>query len=222
MPPIRLRTQALLVPMICRRAAKDWGPVGPLHFSLALGPARMHTALAREVRPHMRPDTWQRIQDGYDEFPRCRAEGVAQSEIDAASARLGLPFPADYQEFLRRYGAGYVDSHVIAGLRRFPSAPNDVWDVVGLTEDYRHQTYPQAERLVIFSEDGSGNPIGFDEQGRVWLSDHDCCESVCLERSFEDWLCRWVFRSESATADYVARERWSDEALERLRKRQKG
>ena len=47
----------------------------------------------------MQTDTWHRIQKGYDDFPDGRADGAAQPEIDAASERLGLPFPADYQEF---------------------------------------------------------------------------------------------------------------------------
>lgn len=165
----------------------------------------------------MQIDVWQRIQACYDEFPRTRAEGVPQSEIDSASKRLGLPFPEDYQEFLRRFGAGYIGSEVIAGLRRFPSAPNDVWDVVGMTEDYRQRAFPHTDRLVVFTEDGAGNPIGFDEQGRIWLSDHNCCESVCLESCFEDWLRRWVLCVEPVSKGYVAREKWTDEMLQRSR-----
>ena len=39
--------------------------------------------------------------------------------------------------------------------------------------------------------DGFGNPVGFDEDGRVWVSDHDSCRFVCLESCFEDWMRRF-------------------------------
>ncbi len=146
-----------------------------------------------------------------------RGEGVAQSEIDAAAARLGVPFPPDYQEFLRRYGGGHAGSLSVAGLRRWEFASRSDWSVVELTEQHRSQRYPGAERWAIFSDDGFGNPIGFDEVGRIWLSDHDSCEFVCLESSFEDWMRRWALRIEPHRGGYIAQERWPDETVQRSR-----
>jgi hypothetical protein len=91
------------------------------------------------------------------------------------------------------------------------------WSVVELTEQHRARRYPGAERWAIFSDDGFGNPVGFDEFGRVWISDHDSCEFVCLESSFEDWVRRWALKIEPHRSGYIAQERWSDEILQRLR-----
>ncbi len=146
-----------------------------------------------------------------------RAQGVVQSEIDAAAARLGVQFPPDYQEFLRRYGGGHAGSFSVAGLRRWECASGSDWSVIELTEEHRSQRYPGAERWVIFSDDGFGNPIGLDEFGRIWISDHNTCEFVCLEASFEDWIRRWALRIEPHRSGYLAQERWPNEAFQKLR-----
>jgi hypothetical protein len=165
----------------------------------------------------MQASTLQELETSYAKFPGMRAEGVAQSEIDEAVVRLDVPFPADYREFLHRYGGGHAGSLPIAGLRRWEFAGRGEWSVVELTEHYRAQRYPGADRWVIFSDDGFGNPFGFDEFGRVWISDHDSCEFVCLESSFEDWVRRWALKIEPHRGGYIAQERWSDETLQRLR-----
>ncbi len=167
----------------------------------------------------MQSATLQKLEEAYGESPGIRAEGVPQSEIDAAASQLGVPFAEDYQEFLRRYGGGYAGSLSVAGLREWEFASRTDWNVKELTEHYRKQQYPGADRWVIFSGDGFGNPIGFDELGRIWISDHDSCEFVCIAKTFEDWLRRWALRIEPHRGGYIAQERWPDEIVQRLRKR---
>lgn len=156
----------------------------------------------------MTASTIQKLEESYSQFPGMCAEGVSQSEIDSAAVRLGVPFPEDYQDFLCRYGGGHVGSLCVAGLRQWQFAGHSDWNVVELTEHYREQRYPGAERWAIFSDDGFGNPIGFDEQGRVWISDHNSCEFACLESSFEDWVRRWALKAEPHRGAYIAQEKW--------------
>lgn len=166
----------------------------------------------------MQTSTLQKLEESYAEFPGMRAEGVPQSEIDTAAARIGIPFPADYQEFVRRYGGGHTGSLSVAGLRQWEFAGRNKWSVVELTEQHRAQRYPGAARWVIFSDDGFGNPVGFDEFGHVWISDHDSCEFVCLESSFEDWMRRWALSIEPHRSGYIVKEKWPDETVQRLRR----
>jgi hypothetical protein len=165
----------------------------------------------------MQTSTLQKLEELYTDFPGLRAEGVAQWEIDAAAARLRLPFPQDYQEFLRRYGGGHAGSLSVGGLRRWQVAAGTNWSVIELTQQHRARRYPGAERWVILSDDGFGNPVGFDELGRIWISDHNSCEFVCLESSFEDWMRRWALRIEPHRSGYIAQKRWPDETLQRFR-----
>jgi len=155
----------------------------------------------------MTSDTWQKLEDIYSECPGMRAEGVPQDEIDAASVELGIPFPSDYQQFLRRHGGGHAGSLTVSGLRRWKLAGRDDWSVIALTRRYRDQKYPGSDRWVIFSDDGFGNPVGFDQFGHIWLSDHNSGEFVCLEDSFENWIRRWALGVDAHRGGYIAQEK---------------
>jgi len=157
----------------------------------------------------MRSDTWRKLAAIYEKFPSMYAgERVADGEIDAAAERLGVPFPADYREFITRFGGGHAGSLPVAGLRRWEAAGNREWSVLELTDWHRAGRWPGTELWAVFSGDGFGNPVGFDAAGRVWLSDHDSCECVCLEAGFEDWLRRWALHAEERPKGYLDRCSW--------------
>ncbi len=109
-----------------------------------------------------------------------------------------------------RYGGGYIGSYAVAGLRKWASAANDGWHVVDQTMHFRKQEWPGTDQWIVFTDDGSGNPIGFDEQGRVWLSDHDSCELVGLELSFDSWIRGWALDRDETSEDYFAQLPWPD------------
>jgi hypothetical protein len=158
----------------------------------------------------MGSETLQWLAAIYTKFPEMTAgESVATDEIDSAEARLGVPFPAGYREFVARFGGGHVGSLPVAGLRRWATAGRGEWSVVESTERHRAEGWPGTEAWVVFSGDGFGNPVGFDAAGRVWLSDHNGRECVCLDASFEDWMRRWALQTEPyRTGDYLARWTW--------------
>jgi hypothetical protein len=165
----------------------------------------------------MKATTWEAIHSQHREFPQSHASGVTDADIRDAADRLGIVFPSDYSDFLRRCGGGHIGSYAIAGLRRWGFAANDNWCVVTQTESFRNQRYPGTERWVIFTDDGSGNPIGFDAEGRIWLSDHDSAEFVGLALSFETWLRTDALNLDKPASQYFAQERWPKEILDQLR-----
>jgi hypothetical protein len=166
----------------------------------------------------MQRDTLQQLADLYERHPgACAQTCVSNEELDNAANRLGVPFAADYREFVTRFGGGHAGALPVAGLRRWEFAGNGEWSVVEVTERHRAAGWPGTEAWVVFSGDGFGNPVGFDKDGQVWLSDHDSCECVCLEASFEDWLRRWALQAvPHRSGDYLARWPWPPEALGRL------
>jgi hypothetical protein len=139
----------------------------------------------------------------------CAGEGASAEELDVAAALLGVPLSADYRAFVARFGGGHAESLPVAGLRRWATAGNDEWSIIELTERYRAGRWPGTDAWAVFSDDGFGNPVGLDDAGRVWLSDHDARECVCLEAGFEDWMRRWALRLEPhRVGDYLARRPW--------------
>ena len=111
----------------------------------------------------MEISTLRKLEESYEMFPVLRAEGVMQPEIDAAATQLGVPFPQDYQEFLLNYGGGHAGALAVAVLRRWRAASQNNWSVIEVTKRRRAKGCPGAQHWVFFSDDGFGNPVGFDE-----------------------------------------------------------
>lgn len=79
--------------------------------------------------------------------------GVAPEAIASAEAELGVPFPPDYQAFLREFGSGYVSSESIAGLGGAKHL-----DVVWLTKELRSRSSNQfPSDFLPLRNDGFGN-----------------------------------------------------------------
>jgi hypothetical protein len=157
----------------------------------------------------MRSETWRKLAAIYERFPSAYSgERVTAEEIDEAEVRLGVSFSADYRDFISRFGGGHAGSLPVAGLRRWETAGNREWSVIEWTEWHRAARWPGTDAWAVFSCDGFGNPVGMDASGRVWLSDHNYCECVCLENGFEDWILRWALNEvKQPKVDYL--DRWS-------------
>jgi hypothetical protein len=116
-----------------------------------------------------------------------KAEPVPAAEVTAASATMRLSFPADYSEFLERYGAALVGPFPIFGLRAVEAMGNE-WSVVEVNRRYRADNWPGVQNWLVVSADHSGNPMGIDRDGRVWISDHDLGGISPVGDDFEDFL----------------------------------
>jgi hypothetical protein len=145
----------------------------------------------------MDKNTWQRLEQLFSESPVMRAEGVDRTEIEIASAVLGIPFPEDYIEFVHRYGGAIVGSASVIGLRHATPMGADEASVVDVTKRFRDDGWVGTEKWAVISIDHSGNPIGLDEEGVVWLSDHDSGEITQLADSFESFVGNYCLGGDS-------------------------
>lgn len=139
----------------------------------------------------MKPDTIKRLDALFERFPTMRAEEVpSEAEIADAEKELGVPFPADYREFLLRYGGGLAGPYPVYGLRPVEDL-DPFWSVVEITRRFREDDIPAAKEWVVVSEDHAGNPIGIDRDGAVWTWDHDFEGLAPVAKDFEKWLRKW-------------------------------
>jgi hypothetical protein len=136
----------------------------------------------------MRLDTLKALDNMFLSAPMMRADGVPTDvEIEDASNRLGIAFPNDYVEFLRRFGGAMVGPYPVFGLRPVDVMEDERWSVVEITEATR-ASLNDARGWVVFSEDHGGNPIGFDSSGSVVVYDHDFGGISKVAEDFESYL----------------------------------
>lgn len=135
----------------------------------------------------MKPETLRSLEGEFERFPILRAEAVGDGEIDEAVAALGVEFPPDYRELVRRYGAAMLGSYPVFGLR--PVEPmGTMWSVVQVNRHFRKDRWPGVDDWLIVSMDLGGNPIGIAADGQVWISDHGHVSIIAS--SFEEFVRR--------------------------------
>lgn len=139
----------------------------------------------------MNTDIWEKIERhlGNDREDLISI-GASDPEIQEAERELKVKFVPLYKEVLKKYGAIGINAYDIHGLKYLPLMDKNNWTVVQKTTFYKDfQKWPDIEDWYVISDDGRGNPIGIDPEGKVWLSDHDAgFEKVKLADNFEEFL----------------------------------
>lgn len=133
----------------------------------------------------MRDDTWSVLEEEFANLPILRGGVVPLTEVEAASATLGLAFPQDYSEFLHRFGAAMVGAYPIFGLRAVEPM-GSFWSVTEVNRHFRADGWPGVGDWVIVSMDQAGNPVGITKDGEVWISDHG--KTAVIAPDFEQFL----------------------------------
>lgn len=89
---------------------------------------------------------------------------VGMAVIEAAQKKLDVVFPAEYIQFLSKYGSIYIDGYAIYGLP--VDNPDGIWgDVIFETESIRkayRRTQEDVHHLLLISDDGMGTNIFLD------------------------------------------------------------
>jgi hypothetical protein len=103
---------------------------------------------------------------------------------------LGVKFSDQYIYFLSKFGGAIMPGHIVYGLIPRSEKGYLKETVVTETKFFKEtQQWPDIESWYIISDDGRGNPIGIDPEGKVWLSDHDSAfKQIKLADSFEEFL----------------------------------
>lgn len=136
----------------------------------------------------MTNDTLSRLEALFEEFPcMCATSVPGDDEVQAAEKEVGIVFPADYREFLLRFGGAMVGPYPIYGLRSAEVMEDGV-SVIDVTSRYRGDGVPGCDDWIVFSADHCGNPVGMDSSGAVWIHDHDFGGIAPLAKDFEEYL----------------------------------
>jgi cell wall assembly regulator SMI1 len=142
----------------------------------------------------MRTSTRMALKNLFEKFPALAAEGANPEEINSLEAWISFPLPSDYREFLVEYGGAIVGALPIYGLRRPDPMAEDASTAMELTEHFRKQGWPETDKWLVISNDHSGNPIGIDAKGEIWMYDHDNRRKCLVSPTFEEFLVKCLNR----------------------------
>jgi SMI1 / KNR4 family (SUKH-1) len=136
----------------------------------------------------MKPDTWNKLDEMFADAPMMRATPVVEAEVVQAAAAFGLELPADYIQFVCRYGGATVGPYSVYGLRASDTMGLKESSAFEVTKRFMSQGWRGLEAALIISTDHSGNPVYLTSSGEVWISDHDFGGDSKLAEDFEDYL----------------------------------
>jgi cell wall assembly regulator SMI1 len=104
--------------------------------------------------------------------------GVSGEHIEGASQAIGLPFPPQYVQFLREFGAGGVSSEEFMGLGGLQHL-NVTWLTNELRKDDPESTHARFPHTFIpLRHDGYGN--------------YDCIDTTSPTRDGEFQIVEWA------------------------------
>ena len=135
----------------------------------------------------MKQATWDALEKVFARTPVLVAGAVPIEVLHAAEKRVGVKLPEDFQQFVARYGGAVVVSLPILGLRKAAVMGSD-YSFVDVTEWFRRDGWTPTAEWVVISVDLGGNPIGINDDGEVWISDHDAGEVRMISPTFEGFV----------------------------------
>ena len=144
----------------------------------------------------MKTDTLTTLEAMFQRHPVMGAEPVARAEIDALETSIGFQLPADYREFVEKFGGAIVGPFSIYGLRAARAMGAGESSALKVTDRFRADGWPGVEKWLVVSMDQAGNPVGLDASGRILISDHDAGAVQPLASSFEEYLRKWCLKLE--------------------------
>ncbi len=139
----------------------------------------------------MKPETLSILEKEFAQFPEMVAGPVDAQEIGNLEKAVGFPLAEDYKLFVSRFGGAIVGPFRIFGLRASTAMGRHESSALETTRRFRDDEWEGVGDWLVISMDHSGNPVGLDRDGRIWISDHDAGAVQQLALTFEDYLRRW-------------------------------
>lgn len=127
------------------------------------------------------------IDEEFEMCPEAFGGALNIEEVNQAEDELKVKLPADYKEFLLRYGSGAVGEAIILGLKEaaFVATPSFVEKSIHFRE-----VLPKGyDNFTVIGIDGAGNPVGFNfPNTEIITFDFNFGGKKIIAESFEEYL----------------------------------
>lgn len=138
----------------------------------------------------MKEELMKRIECFLEKHPELKGVSATTKEIAEAEKELKIKLDDDYKEFIKRFGGSYAGIAIHA-FSNGSSMGNET--IINLTnwcrESFEGDEFsPEINESLIFSDDGSGNPIAINANGEVVIYYHDSGYKEVLSKSFESFI----------------------------------
>jgi hypothetical protein len=128
------------------------------------------------------------LEADFKKHPVLVGTSVPAREVAELEKAVGFALPADYKTFVERFGGAIIGPYSVFGLRSSDAMGDDESSAIEVTWRFRKQRWKGTENWLVISMDHAGNPFGLDEEGRVFLSDHDAGVVEKVADTFEDFI----------------------------------
>jgi cell wall assembly regulator SMI1 len=138
----------------------------------------------------MKEELMKRIEYFLEKHPELKGVPATLNEIAKAEEELQIKLDDDYKEFIKRFGGSYAGIAIHA-FSNGSSMGNET--IINLTnccrESFEEDEFsPEINKSLIFSDDGTGNPIAINANGEVVIYYHDSGEKEILSKSFGSFV----------------------------------
>lgn len=138
----------------------------------------------------MKQELLNRLHLFYAKNPVLRGSPANLEQIANAEKKLNARMSDDYKEFILIFGGAYIGLDLHAFINGDALGKESV---VELTDNARRlfngkNLFPEINESIVVADDGSGNPIATDPEGRVVLFDYDTEEKQVLAQTLEDFI----------------------------------
>lgn len=131
------------------------------------------------------------ISETKSKYEGACSEAMNKAEISALEKEIGT-FPNDFKQFLQITGGGIINGIEIFGgnIADFSAYGETIVDV---TVRKREDVTKEYQKMIIFSLDGSGNPVGFlPNKSEIFTIDHDYGGWYHIATNFEEYINKVV------------------------------
>jgi len=142
----------------------------------------------------MKNDVWIQLENYGEKYEHLKCINSTEDQIREAENLLGLDFSKSFKIFLKHYQLSSLGCLNFYTLNPSIDSSTALWSLIEANKWFKEdEKWPGIDDWCIIANDGSGNPIGINPRGEIWISYHDAnFEQEKLADDFEEFALKLI------------------------------